>query len=159
MSARTSSSDETAPTGPDLRQTSSDGGIAKTDAVAALGAQLQAQSNARARQEQARGFTGLVEVHVRAGCQSCATVLKTLQGMRIAPEQLVEVDVDASADFTPDATVEDASDDQLLLSRVEHTRANGVPQVYVLRKGEIAERIANLWMEIGSGAFQRRLAK
>ncbi|KAJ1636102.1 hypothetical protein T492DRAFT_961289, partial [Pavlovales sp. CCMP2436] len=141
-------SDEVAPSA-ELVQTARDGGAAKTDAMAALGAQLQAQSNDRARQARSSAFTGALELHVRAGCPKGATVRSALLGLRVAAAQLIELDVDSS-------DAEDASAE--MRGRAELARASGVPQLYVLREGEPAELIANLWMEIGSGAFQRRLS-
>jgi hypothetical protein len=127
-----------------MAQTASDSGIAKTAAVASLGAQLQAQVNTRARQEQAEGFTGTVELHVRAGCTQCAQVRKALAGFGLSAAQLSEKDVDAK------------HSDAGVLDRVKQACESGVPQVYVVRSGEMAERV-NLWMELGSGKFQRRL--
>jgi hypothetical protein len=127
-----------------MAQTGSDGGIAKTSAVASLGAQLQAQANTRARQEQAAGFTGTVELHVRAGCTQCAQVRKALAGFGFSAAHLSEKDVDGE------------HGDAQVLDRVKHARESGVPQVYVVRSGDVAERV-NLWMELGSGKFQRRL--
>ena len=127
-----------------LAKTGSDSGIAKTAAVASLGAQLQAQANTRARQEQAASFTGTVELHVRAGCPQCAQVRKALAGFGLSAAQLVEKDVDREHG---EADVRD---------RAQQARESGVPQVYVVRAGEPAERVS-LWMELGSGKFQRRL--
>lgn len=145
--ALVSASDEELAARGCLTKTGSDSGIAKTAAVASLGAQLQAQANTRARREQAASFSGTVELHVRAGCSQCAQVRKALAGFGLSAAQLSEKDVDHEHD---DAQVRD---------RVKQARESGVPQVYIIRSGEAgeaAERV-NLWMELGSGKFQRRL--
>ena len=69
--------------GAPLQQTGADGGMAKTDAVEHLGAQLHAQANTRERQAQSAGFGGVVELIARPGDKECERVRSTLASLGI----------------------------------------------------------------------------
>jgi hypothetical protein len=133
--------------GVPLQPTGRDDGIAKTAAVEQLGAQLGAQSSVRSRQQRCAGFSGVVELLSRPGCTQCSLVRKALKNLGLTPEQLKERDITQEEVDAPD-----------IVARIEHARANGVPQVYILRADVPDERIDNLWGEIGSGSLMRRLS-
>jgi len=74
-----------------LRQTGNDNGMAKTDAVEQLGAQLNAQSAVRARQQQTAAYRGVVELRARPGCANGERVRTALAGLGISGERLNDV--------------------------------------------------------------------
>ena len=140
--------DEGRPDGLLLRKSGLDDGIAKTAATAQLGAQLSAQSAVRMRQQQSSAFMGTIELLTRPGCTQCSSVRGALKNLGLSSKQLVERDV----------TCDDHVSSPDVAARIEHARANGVPQVYLIRASMPDERIGNVWMEIGSGSLMRRLS-
>ena len=115
--------------GAPLQQTGADGGMARTDAVEHLGAQLHAQANTRERQAQSAGFGGVVELIARPGDTECERIRSTLASLGIGADKVREVS-------TEDST--------------------GV-EVRVVGADGSSERVDAFWTEVGSGAFARRL--
>ena len=115
--------------GAPLQQTGADGGMAKTDAVEHLGAQLHAQANTRERQAQSAGFGGVVELIARPGDKECERIRSTLASLGIGADKVREVSTEDGV---------------------------GV-EVRVVGADGSSERVDAFWMEVGSGAFARRL--
>ena len=108
--------------GAPLQQTGADGGMAKTDAVEHLGAQLHAQANTRERQAQSAGFGGVVELIARPGDKECERIRSTLASLGIGADKVREVS-------TEDST--------------------GV-EVRVVGADGSSERVEAFWMEVGA---------